>query len=196
MPAIRTRQMDGGVRIALPRAMKLIVGAFDLRKPFLGFDQAGIYGERGDIRNQGVEFSLSGQPTPRLNVVAGGFLLRPRVREDGGLPPGTGKIPVGLADRLIQLSANWQTPWEGLSLDGGAVDIGRQAGTQANDVFIASATQFNFGTRYSFKLASNQATFRLSMNNLTGVRRWQPLGPGAYVPGGGRFLSGYLTVDL
>ena len=196
LPAIRTRQMDGGVRIALPRAMKLILGAFDLRKPFFGFDDAGIYGERGDIRNQGVEFSLSGQPTPKLNVVAGGFLLRPRVRGDAGLPAGTGRIPVGLADRFVQLSANWQTPWSGLSLDGTAIDVGRQAGTQANDVFIPGSTQFNFGTRYRFKLAANQATIRVSMNNLTGVRRWQPLGPGAYVPGGGRFLQGYLTVDL
>jgi len=196
MPAIRTRQMDGGVRIALPRNLKLILGAFDLRKPFLGFDEAGVYGVRGDIRNQGVEFSLSGQPTPKLYVVAGGLLLRPRVIGETGLPPGTGRIPVGLPDRLIQLSANWDTPWAGLSLNGGAVDTGRQAGTQANDVFIAGATQLNFGTRYRFKLASSQATFRLSMNNLTGVRRWQPFAPGAYVPGGGRFLQGYLTVDL
>ncbi|KAK0331053.1 hypothetical protein LTR94_030427, partial [Friedmanniomyces endolithicus] len=72
LPAILTRQVDAGLRYQLTDTIKLVGGVFDLRKPYYNLDAANRFDLLGDIVNRGVEFSVAGAVTPRLNIVAGG----------------------------------------------------------------------------------------------------------------------------
>ncbi|MCI1142762.1 hypothetical protein MOP88_11495 [Sphingomonas sp. WKB10] len=42
--------------------VKLVAGVFDVRKPYLSLDPTGLFTRLGDIRNRGIEASLSGTP--------------------------------------------------------------------------------------------------------------------------------------
>src|SRR3546814_6848862 len=68
------------------------------------------YARIGTTRNQGIEMSVSGALTKRLNMVAGGVFLKPRVIEDATAAAAIGKRPVGLPDHFINLNLNWRTP--------------------------------------------------------------------------------------
>lgn len=112
LPAILTRQVDAGLRYRLTDAIKLVAGVFDLRKPYYNLDAANRFGLLGDIVNRGVEFSVAGAVTPRLNVVAGGVLLRPRVTGEGVALGRVGPRPVGIPTRSLDFNADWRLPVE------------------------------------------------------------------------------------
>ncbi len=62
LPAILTSQRDAGVRWTIAGDVKLVAGVFDVRKPYLSLDPTGLFTRLGDIRNRGIEASLSGTP--------------------------------------------------------------------------------------------------------------------------------------
>ena len=82
LPAIKTSQRDAGVRYAITDAVKLVAGVFDIRKPYFNLDESNRFTLLGDVINQGIEASVAGAVTPRLSIVAGAVLLRPRVTGD------------------------------------------------------------------------------------------------------------------
>lgn len=124
----------------------------------------------GDIVSRGVEISVAGQLTPRLNVVAGGVLLRPRVTGAGVTLGRIGKRPAGLAERSMDFNADWRPPiLDGLSIDVGISHTGPVVATRDNLVELPSRTLVDFGTRYRFKLGSRDATFRAQIGNIGNI---------------------------
>ncbi len=81
LPAILTSQRDAGLRYYLTGRVKLVAGVFDLRRPYFGYDASGRYARIGTTRNQGIEMSVSGALTKRLNMVAGGVFLKPQLAD-------------------------------------------------------------------------------------------------------------------
>lgn len=51
--------------------MKLVAGVFDVAKPYFNNDERNVFAVLGDVRHRGAEFSLAGNPTERLSLVAG-----------------------------------------------------------------------------------------------------------------------------
>ena len=82
LPALRTRQVEAGVRWTLAKDIKLIAGVFDVRRPYFELDADNFFRVLGDVKHQGVELSLTAKPVAGLNVVAGAVLMRPRVTGD------------------------------------------------------------------------------------------------------------------
>ncbi|NLR73384.1 TonB-dependent receptor [Novosphingobium sp. ERN07] len=197
LPAILTSQIDAGVRYRLTDTIKLIAGVFDLRKPYYNLDAANRFDLLGDVVSRGAEFSVSGAITPRLNVVAGGVLLRPRVTGEGVRLGRVGKRPVGLAARSFDVNADWRPPFfEGLSFDIGVSHIADVPATRDNLVSIPARTLVNLGARYQFKLSNRNATLRAQVSNVGNVYGFNLQGAGAYDLIPGRVASIYLTVDL
>jgi iron complex outermembrane receptor protein len=81
-PAIITEQMDAGFRLNLSKSLRLVAGVFDVRKPYFALDPAKLFRELGEVRNRGVEVSVAGQITPRLNIVLGAVFLDATVSGD------------------------------------------------------------------------------------------------------------------
>lgn len=197
LPAILTSQRDAGLRYALTNKIKLIAGVFDLRKPYYNLDANNRFDLLGDIVSQGVELSVAGELTPRLNVVAGGVLLRPRVTGEGVALGRVGPRPVGLAGRSLDLNADWRPPiLSGLSLDIGVSHTGSIVATRNNLVRIPARTLVDLGARYRFKLSGKNATIRARVSNVGNVFGFELRGAGAYDIIAGRVASAYLTVDF
>lgn len=197
LPTILTEQKDGGIRVAIGQGLKAVLGVFDLRKPYFDFDAENVFTQVGAISSQGVEFSLSGPITPRLDVVAGGVLLKSRVSADTSANAAIGRDPVGIPTHLLSLNANWRTPFvRGLAIDVALLHFGRTAATTSNAVFLPPRARVDVGSHYQFKLAGRNATFRIQLINLFNNRGLTILGSGVYTLNAGRNVQAYLAVDL
>lgn len=196
LPAIITEQKDGGVRFNLTKSVKAVVGVFDLSRPYFSFDDANVYKQVGTVRSRGAEFSVSGAVTPKLDIVAGGMLLKPKVTASDAVDDTIGSKPVGLPTHLLIANANWKTPWKGLELDMAVSHRGRTAATTDNLVFVPARARVDLGMHYRFKIAKRSATFRLQLVNLFNNTGWGIAGSGVYTTNAGRFVQGYLTVDF
>ncbi|WP_051531695.1 TonB-dependent receptor domain-containing protein [Sphingomonas sp. URHD0057] len=198
LPAILTRQIDGGVRVDLAPHLRAVAGVFDLSRPYFGFDQSSHYVQIGTTRSRGAEFSLSGNVSDQLALVAGGVLLSPRVEADPSASGAIGARPVGIPSHIFSLDANWDaaTLVRGLSLDAALSHRGRTPATTDNAVELPGRAQLDLGTRYRFAVGKVRATARFQVVNLFNERGFVVGGPGAYFPVAARSASAYLTVDL
>ena len=196
LDAVLTEQKDAGLRWNVTGNVKLIAGVFDLSKPYFGFDAARAYRQIGTTRSRGAEFSVSGNVTKRLNVVAGGFFLDARVERDPTALGNIGKRPVGLPGHVINVNLNWRTPFERLSLDTQVFERPRVPSTTDNLVSLPARVNVNLGGRYRFKLSGKDATFRFQVNNVFDTKSFNIAGPGIYQFNSRRFLTGYLAIDV
>ena len=62
---------------------------------------------RHDEELRGAGFSLSGNVTDQLTLVAGGVLLDARVRADADAAGTIGRRPVGMPGHIFSVDANW-----------------------------------------------------------------------------------------
>ncbi len=197
MPAIRTTQGDVGLRYALAPGIKLVASVFDMRKPYFNFDAANRYAQLGDVQNRGLEVSVAGQLGPRLNLVAGAVLSRPRATGEGVRLGRVGERPVGMSRRSLELNLDWRAPWfAGLSLDMSASHAGAITATVDNRVSLPARTLAALGARYRFTLAERPAALRVAVNNVFDTYGLELRGAGAYDIINGRLASAYLSVDL
>ena len=197
LPAIRTTQGDLGLRYALSPEMKLVATVFDLRKPYFNFDAGNRYAQLGDVQNRGLELSLAGALSPRLNVVAGAVLSRPRATGEGVRLGRVGERPVGMSRRSAEFNLDWRSPWlEGLSLDMTASHSGAITATVDNRVAIPARTLVALSGRYRFMLGQQPASLRVAVNNVFDTYGWELRGAGAYDVITGRLVSAYVSVDL
>ena len=197
LPAIRTTQGDVGLRYAVSPDMKLVATVFELRKPYFNFDAGNRYAQLGDVQNRGLELSVAGRLSPRLNVVAGAVLSRPRATGEGVRLGRVGERPVGMSRRSAELNLDWRTPWlDGLSLDMSASHSGAITATVDNRVALPARTLASLAGRYRFVLLERPASLRVAVSNLFDTYGLELRGAGAYDVISGRVASAYLSVDL
>ncbi len=197
LPAVLTQQKDAGLRLNLTPKLRAVAGLFDLERPYFGFDAANRYLQVGTTRSRGAEFSLSGSLTPRLDMVAGGVFLRPRVAADAGATGQIGRRPAGLPTHLLNVNFNWRAPrLSGLELDAALSLRGATPATTDDQVVIPPRNVVSLGSHYRFRLARRNAAFRLQMVNLFDTQGLGYNGPGVYAFAGGRSVAGYLTIDI
>jgi iron complex outermembrane receptor protein len=197
LPAIRTRQVDAGLRYAVTPDIKLVAGVFDISKPYFNLDPANRFDVLGDVINRGVEVSVAGPVTRSLSVVAGAVLLWPKVTGDAVTSGRIGDRPVGAIDQRVEFSADWRPPMlPGVSLDTKIAWRSAETATVSNAVAIPARANVDIGGRYRFSLGQNRAMLRLQVTNLFDVRGYDLRGAGAYGPIPGRLLQGYVTMDF
>lgn len=197
LPAIITSQRDAGLRWTISPGVRMIAGVFDVRKPYFNLDANNAFVLLGNVQNRGIEVSLSGAVTPRLDIVAGGVLSRPRVTGEGVALGRLGPIPVDVAARRIDVNLDWRPPnLEGLSLDANISHSGRILSTRDNLVAIPARTLVDLGGRYRFKLGEKRASLRLSVSNIFNVYSWTLRSAGAYLPIDGRRLTLRIIMDM
>jgi iron complex outermembrane recepter protein len=180
----------------MTRDITAVAGVFDLSRPYFGFDSANVFRRIGSVRSHGAEFSISGKPTPRLDLVLGGVLLEPRVEVGSDVQGHVGAKPFGLPSHILNFNANWRTPMSGLQLDVGISHRGKQPATTDNSVFLPPRLNVNLGGRYGFKLAGRSASLRVQVQNALDNNVPPTFGPGIYQPRGARQVLGFLTVDF
>lgn len=197
LPAIRTNQKDFGIRWALLPRIKLVAGFFDIRKPYFNLDATGRFDLLGDTRNRGLELSLSGNLTNRLDILLGAVVSDPEVTGEGVRLGRLGPKPVGQAARKIDFNLDWRLPIpKEVSLNVAVAHSGKIPSTRDNVVSIPARTLVDLGGRYNFKLGQNRASLRVSVTNAFNEYGFELRGAGSYDIISGRVVSTRLVVDF
>lgn len=198
LPALRTRQMEAGLRYTLPANMRLVAAAFDIRKPYFETDSSdNVYRILGNVRHRGVELSLSGEPVKGLSVVAGLLLLEPRVTGEAVTDGRLGRKPIGRTSTLLDLNLDYRFPkWQALSVDLGLLYEGKRVANVENSLSIPARATLDMGARYRFKIGKSPATMRLSVTNLTNVYGWRVFSGGGFKANAPRTASLSVTADF
>lgn len=197
LPAIETSQSDAGLRWAITPDLRLVVGVFEVRKPYFQLDEANVFALLGDVRNRGLELSLAGKLTARLNVVAGAVLLDPEVTGEGVRLGRVGRRPVGLAERTLRFNADWRPSFsEKLSFDVGVNHSSSRPSTRDNRVFVPERTTINLGARYRLREGDQPLTLRLAATNLFDVYGYDIISSGSYDVLQGRLVALSLAADF
>lgn len=197
LPAIRTRQVDGGLRWRWRPDLTLVAGLFDVRKPYFTTNDANVYAIDGNVRHRGVELSLAGSPAPDWNLVAGAVLMRPRVSGDAVRDGRLGAKPVGQSERLLRVDAEYRPPaLPGWSFDAAIVDLGERTASRDGRAVLPGYTTLDLGARWRFRLGAANATLRLQAANITNRYVWNLYSSNNYGLSDGRRFIAQLAVDL
>lgn len=197
LPAIETEQADAGVRWRVKPGVTLIVGAFEVRKPYFNLDENSVWRELGEVRNRGGELSLSGEVASGLNILAGAVVLDALVSGDAVRLGRVGPRPVGSSPRTLLFSADWRpSGWTKTSFNLGLAHSGPIVATRDNRASIPPRTTIDVGMRYRLRIAGSDATLRAQIRNLTDEYGFSLRGSGAFGVTSSRVSSLSLTADF
>lgn len=204
-PAIRTEQRELGLRYGITPRLRFVAGYFEVTKPYFNLDPGGLFRELGTETHRGVEMSLSGLVTDRLNIVAGLVLMDPVVEGEAVDANLIGPRPIGQAETTARLNLDYRTPWiEGLSLDAAVTYTGPRAATSREFAALGGAqleteefATLDLGFRYRFDPPfANAATLRMQITNVTDEFAWQVMSSGALYVSNPRGVRVSLTADF
>lgn len=197
-PAIRTRQSEAGVKLALSSHLTLIAGVFSITKPYYNLDAALRYRQLGSLNHQGVELSLTGQLIPGLNVVGGLLLLDPKISGEVVTSGQIGPRPVGQIRRHGVLNFDWRLDRgkSPLSFDLALNSYSSRVGNSANTLFAAPRTVVNFGARYRFHLGKTTMLVRPLLQNLFDNYGWQVSTSGGWTYTAPRSVTVQVVADF
>src|SRR6185312_16864122 len=122
---------------------------FDLKKFYFNFDPTHVYRKLGTLENKGVELSLSGNVTDRLNIVAGAVLSEPTVGGEALRLGITGDQPVGVTPRKFIFAVNWRpSGMNGISFDLGLNHFSSVPATLDDVAVIPAYSTMDWDARY------------------------------------------------
>jgi iron complex outermembrane receptor protein len=195
-PAIRTEQMDAGIRWTISPGITAVAGLFEVAKPYFNVDSTGRFRQIGMVTNRGIEFSLAGQIAPGLNLVAGNVLLDATLSGEEVTSGLIGKRPVGAFVRQTILSVDYRLPWnQALSVDAGVEGTSKRTANAANTLTIPARTQLSIGGRYRFRIGKAPALIRAQIGNLTNAYGWDVGSSGFFTPLRSRRIALSLAAD-
>jgi len=199
LPATTTRQTDGGIRWQLLSRASLVVDVFDLKKFYFNFDPTHVYRELGTLENRGVELSLSGNLTDRLDVVAGALLSDPRVGGEALRLGISGDRPVGVGSRKFIFDVNWRPPgMRGISFDLGLSHFSSVPGTLDDVALVPAYSTADWDARYEFNMGTETASLKFAVMNMFNARNFLVSNGGTYgfSSDSGRRIDLRLIVDI
>lgn len=196
-PAIRTEQKDFGVRWTVSPTVSMVVGYFNVRKPYFNLDTLSRFRQLGNVTHQGVEASVSGQVAPGLRVVAGTVFLDAKIdgeQVDQGL---IGNRPVGGFRLHTIVNTNWTFPWhKKLTLTGRIERTSSRPANVPNTLFIPPREIASVGARYRAEIGKIPVLVRFNADNIFNVFGWAAGGSGFFLNNGARRFSLTLAADL
>lgn len=122
-------------------------------------------------RNKGAEFSIDGELTEGLRIIAGAALNDAKLkRTAGGVNEGN-KVP-GVPDYTANANVEWDVGFVPLTLTGRVIHTGPQMVNQANSLELDSWTRFDLGARFVTVFGESPVTLRLNVDNVFNKRYW------------------------
>lgn len=209
IPPYRSKEGEIGYKLRL-RRINYSADIFRVERPFANYavgvtnpvcgalsGTAGCeeYQITGNQLNYGAETMLSGRIFDSLMVTGGLVVLNPKLT-DTGIAATNNKDFVGIPDYKSNLLAEYHVPafhvekLQGLFFNFDWQHVGRRAVDDINSEFVPQYNLFDFGLRYTTRIAGKPATFRVTTNNATDVHYWSTLGPGSIT---GQSTGSYLA---
>lgn len=171
-PPYQSKQMELGAKWDAGTLLNTL-SVFQITRPSLIKNvAANKYSPDGEQRNRGIEWAIAGEIAPGLRLLGGATYLRAvSTKSKAGLSDG--KTAIGVPTWLLNLSAEWDTPWApGLTLRAAAIRTGRQYADSANTQQLPAWTRVDLAARYATQLAAHKVVFRASVENAFDKRYW------------------------
>lgn len=182
-PAIRTRQVDGGIRWAISPGVTAVAGLFKISKPYFNLDTDGRFRQLGTVTNKGVELSVAGVVTPGLTLVAGSVFLDATVSGEEVDSGSIGEKPVGSFVRHSILSLDYRPPaFDRLSVDIFLDSSSKRTANALNTLTVPGRTTIAVGARYRFRVAGAPALLRAQVGNVANKFGWNVGRSGYFTP--------------
>lgn len=196
-PALRTRQVDAGLRWAVTPAVRLVAGVFDVTKPFFSLDAARTFRQLGIVRHRGAEFSLSGQIAPGLTTVVGTALIDARLTGDGVDAGLVGRRPLASFGRLTTAVLDYRPPFASdVSVDLVVESTSDRIASTDGKLVIPARAIASIGGRYRFAIGKAPVTLRAQLANIGDKFGWANGPSGIYVYNYPRRFTLSVTSDL
>lgn len=196
-PAIRTRQVDAGLRWSITPAIRLVAGVFEVRKPFYSLDAGRVFRQLGNVSHRGAEFSLSGQVAPGLTAIAGTALIDATLSGDAVDSGLVGKKPVASFGRLSTAVLDYRPTFApAVSVDVVVESTSDRVASVDGKLVIPARAIASVGGRYRFKLGKAPATLRVQLANIANKFGWANGSSGIYLYNFPRRLTATLTTDF
>ena len=177
--------------------MKLVAGAFDVRKPYFATDENNVFAPLAEVRHRGVELSLSGKPADNWNLVAGAVLMRPRVSGEAVRLGRVGDRPIGQTEQMLRTDVEYRPPWlPGWSFDASMSRYGERVASRDGRNRVPAYALVDLGARYRFRLGDAPASLRLLVANVGDTFTWNIYGNNSFGLTDGRRYVAQLTVDF
>ena len=197
-PAIRTRQVEAGLRYAITPHLGLTIGAFSITKPYFNLDQALRYRQLGTLTNRGIELSLTGRLAPGLSLVGGMLLLDPRISGEAVDRGDIGKRPVGQVRRRIAANLDWRS---GGGTGPFSVDLvfesySSRIANAANTLSAPARSSFDMSARYRFEMGKAKFVLRPQIRNIFNQYGWLVSQSGGFTYTARRNISVNLLGDF
>jgi iron complex outermembrane recepter protein len=193
LPPYRSKEGEIGYKLRL-RRINFSTALFRLDRPFANYiadvsnpvcgaqsatTNCEAYVITGDQRNYGVETMLSGRIFERLMVTGGLVVLNPKLT-DTGIAATDDKNFVGIPDYKSNILAEYHLPLlTGVFANFDWQHVGRRPIDDINSAYTPQYNTFDFGLRYTTRIAGKITTFRVTANNVTDVHYWSTIGPGS-----------------
>ena len=172
-----SEQYEVGGKLSLgPVDLTLALFQIDRETAILRIDPADPtmleFGPFGIQRNRGIEFTLAGEISKGLRLIAGGSVIDAKLRQtENGV--NEGNDAVGVPELLLNANLEWDVPFvPALTLTGRVVHTGEQPADIANTLVLDSWTRFDLGARYVALVGDNPLTLRLSIDNVANEAYW------------------------
>lgn len=196
LPAAVSKQEEIGARMQITSNMLASLALFNLRQPSADTNADNVYVLNGTARYRGVEFSLQGDLTRNLSVIASAVYLD-ATQVDSPDPTLVGKTPENAAHVTASLFADYRIPVvNGLSVNGGMYYIGPRKVNDLDQASIGGYTLFTAGMRYSTRIFGKRATFQANLENASNKRYWSAVGSNQIGVGLARTLELTSTFDF
>lgn len=130
------------------------------------------FGPFGVQRNRGVEFTIAGELSEGLRLIAGGSVIDAKLRntQNGA---NEGNQAVGVPELLLNANVEWDVPVApALTLTGRVVHTGEQAADIGNTLYLDSWTRFDIGARYVTLVGDKPLTLRAGIDNVADASYW------------------------
>lgn len=196
-PALRTRQFDAGARWAITPKMRLVVGVFEVTKPFFSLDASRTFKQLGVVRHRGAEFSLSGELGPGLTTVVGTALIDARLSGeavDAGL---VGPKPLASFGRLSTAVIDYRPPFApDVSVDLIVESTSDRIASPDGKLVIPARAIASLGARYRFSIGKTPVALRAQVANIGDKFGWANGPSGIYVYNYPRRFTLSFTSDI
>ncbi len=161
---------------------------------------AGSYIQRGTESRTGLELSLSGALTKRLDAQVSATLMTSDTSGTGNALF-EGKEALNTPKFRLNTFVNYRVPGvEGLSANANWLYTGKRPASRDNSVYAPDFHRLDLGLSYVQKTKAGATTYRLAIENVTDERYWRDvaefLGDSYLTPGAPRVVKASATVSF
>jgi iron complex outermembrane recepter protein len=167
-PATSSWQVDGGIRFVKGNYFDLVLGGFDVHKPYFNLDSNDNYRQLGRIENRGLEASATLRPADGLKIVAGYVHNNPQVDLRVARLGARRQVPIGPVPSTVNVNADYApTKWRGWGASVQWTWLSSRVETDDDLYELPPLSTINAGVRYARTCLAHPCSLRFDVANLT-----------------------------